>query len=287
MIWDADQLQEEFGKESYDWFVEKATPRLESCPYCKGTGSVRVPNDILNEGWATQGKQTNFTHMEACQYCYDYVAKLTMFVKLWIKTVPPAYRKFFLRTLQPKEGLSVPTDRQRTIIDYVRANPDQGYAFFGPPNAGKTVITSALYTEALWNETVKAPQYDLKAKKYFPVWRISTKKMLDEHTDWSMHRNDPEPEFGSGIPYPTVTVEKIAYVRQQNRTPRLFLEELDKVKETEARRYNLFEILNAIHDHEGILVVNSNYSMTEFIAMFGDDLGWRIRQRCKIVDLFE
>jgi|SRR5271166_2155995 len=284
MIWNEEQLQSELGVEGYNWFVEKATPRLAACPYCKGGGSVKVPNDLLNEGWAAQGKQTNYTHMEACSYCYDYVTKLTMFVKIWVKTVPPAYRKFFLRTLQPKEGLSVSVERQREIIDFIRINPDQGFALFGPPQGGKTVLTSALYTEALWNETVKAPHYNLKQTKYFPIWRLSTKKMLDEHTDWSMHRNDPEPEFGTGIPYPTVTVEKIAYVREQQRTPRLFLEEVDKVKETDARRANLFEILNAIHDHEGILVVNSNYSMSEFADEFGDDLAWRIRTRCKVIE---
>jgi len=289
MIWNEEQLQEEFGADGYEWFVAKAMPRLAACPYCQGSCKVTMPNDILNETWAAQGKATNFTKVEACRSCYEYITRLTMFVRLWVKTVPPAYRKFTLRTLSPKEGLSVSVERQKQVFDVLRANPDQGYAFFGKPRTGKTVMTTALYTEALWNETVRAPQYDYKAQKFFPLWRISTKKLLDEHTDWAMHRNDKEPESGPivlGVPTPTVTVEKIAYVRQHGRTPRLFLEELDKVKETEARRYNLFEILNAIHDYQGVLVVNSNYTMEEFAGQFGEDFAWRIKESCKVVPLF-
>jgi hypothetical protein len=287
MIWNEEELKEEFGVDGYAWFVEKAMPRLTSCPYCHGSGSVTIPNDILNETWAKEGKTTNFMRSEACRSCYEYIAKLTMFVKAWVKTVPPAYRRFLLRTLQPIDGLSISVERQRQVIDYIRANPEQGYAFFGPPQAGKTVMTTALYTEALWNETVRAPQYDIKAQKYFPVWRISVKKLLDEHTDWSMRRNEPEPDFGPGVQYPTVTVEKIAYTRKHGRTPRLFLEELDKVKDTEARQYNLFEILNAMHDYSGVLVVNSNYTTEEFSKHLGDEYAWRIKESCKIVNLFK
>lgn len=290
MIWNEEQLREEFGVDGYAWFVAKAMPRIAACPYCQGSCKVSVPNDILNETWAKEGKTTNFTKVEVCRSCYEYIARLTTFVKVWIRTVPPAYQKFTLRTLQPKEGLSITVERQRTVMDYARNHSDEGYAFFGPPQAGKTVLTTALYTEALWNETVRAPQYDYKAQKFFPVWRISAKKMLDEHTAWSMHCNDKEPESGPyilGTPQPTVSVEKIAYVRQHGRVPRLFLEEFDKVKETEARRYNLFEILNAIHDYNGVLVVNSNYTLKEFADEFGDDLAWRIKESCKIVNLFE
>lgn len=286
MIWNEEALREELGTDGYEWFVANAMPRLAACPYCQGSGSVTVPNDVLNDTWAKEGKTTSFTKTEACRMCYEYITRFTVFVKIWVKTVPPAYRKFLLRTLQPAEGLSVSVERQRQLFDYLRANPDQGYAFFGPPQAGKTVMTTALYTEALWNETVKAPRYDIKAMKYFPIWRISSKRMLDEHTDWTMHRNDPEPDFGTGVKYPTVTVEKIAYVRQHGRTPRLFLEEFDKVKETDARRYNLFEILNAIHDYAGVLVVNSNFGIEELAQQFGDDFAWRIRKSCTIVNLF-
>lgn len=287
MIWNEEQLREEFGVDGYEWFVGKAVPRIAACPYCQGSGSITMPNRLLNEQWAKEGKTTNFTKLEACWNCYGYIARLTTFVKIWVKTVPPAYRQFTIRSLQPKEGLSVSVERQQAIIKSLSSqNPKPGFAFLGPPQAGKTVLTSALYTEALWNETVRAPQYDLKAQKFFPVWRISTKKMLDELTDWSMHRNDPEPEFGAGTPYPTVTVEKIIHVRQYGRTPRLFLEELDKIKETDARRFNLFEILNAMHDQKGVLVVNSNYTLKDFASMFGDDFAWRVQESCMVVDMF-
>src|SRR5271156_4136938 len=144
MIWNEEQLREEVGVDGYEWFVTKAMPRIAACPYCQGSGVVTIPNDLLNDTWAGQGKVTNFTKIESCRMCYEYVERLTVFVKIWVKTIPPAYRKFFLRTLQPCEGLSVPVERQRVVIDAIRANPDQGYAFFGPPQAGKTVMTTAL-----------------------------------------------------------------------------------------------------------------------------------------------
>ena len=83
-----------------------------------------------------------------------------------------------------------------------------------------------------------------------------------------------------------MTVEKIAHIREYGRTPRLFLEEIDKVKETESRRANLFEVLNAMHDYDGQLVVNSNLTPKEFEKQFGDDLAWRIGDMCKVVNLF-
>src|SRR5271156_3998617 len=145
MIWEEKKLREELGTDGYGWFVDKAIPRLAACPYCQGSGTVTMPNDILNETWAAQGKTTNFTRTEACRSCYEYISRLTTFVKMWVKTVPPAYRKFTLRALQPMEGLSVSIERQRQIIDFIRAHPDQGHAFFGPPRSGKTVMTTALY----------------------------------------------------------------------------------------------------------------------------------------------
>jgi hypothetical protein len=289
MIWNEKELREELGADGYEWFVNKATPRIAACVYCQGTGIVTVPNDVLNDGWAGLGKQTKYTKQEACYICYAYVERLVQFVRIWTKNVPPKYRRFLLRMLVPFEEIAdkVPIERQQKIIDALRAEPTAGWAFFGPPGTGKTVMTAALYTEQVWKETVLAPQYDLRARKFFPVWRISTKRLLDEHTDWSMHRNDPEPEFGTGTPPPTVTVDKIAYVREHGRTPRLFLEEIDKVRETEARRANLFEIVNAIYDYEGQLVVSSNYTPKEYAEKFGDDLSWRIDRSCKVIDLFK
>ena len=151
-----------------------------------------MPNDVLNESWAKEGRQTAHTVQEPCVVCHGYVERLATFVKLWTKNVPPSYRQFILRTLAPCEAVAerVPLERQQRIINAIRENPGKGYAFFGPPQAGKTVMTTALYTEQLWKEVMQTPHLDSKARKWFPVWRISTKRLLDEHTDWSMHRND-------------------------------------------------------------------------------------------------
>jgi len=285
-LWNEKAVREELGEEGYEWFIGKVMPRMAACPYCQGKGSVTSPNDLLNEGWEKLGKSANFTKQEVCWYCYAYVEKLTTFCRLRRK-IPPVYQNSFLRTLTPYSKSLVPIERQREVIEYIRNHPEEGYCFVGPPNCGKTVMTTALYMEMLWKETVQAPNHDMKASKFFPVWFLSTKQMLDEHTNWDMHKNDPEPEFGLGTPYPTVTVEKIAYVRDHKRTPRLFLEEIDKVKETDARRANLFAVINAIHNYKGQLIVNTNFRTTQFEEVFGDDLAWRIRNACTVVDFFK
>jgi hypothetical protein len=171
------------------------------------------------------------------------------------------------------------------MINLLKMNPDLGYSFFGPPRAGKTVWTMALYGHALWRHITTPYEGASRKEKYLPVWKITTKQMLDEHTVYAT--TQWEDEVDRRLNQPTITAAKFAYVRNvQRTTPRLFLEEIDKVRETESRRNNLFEVLDGLKSNEGQLVLNSNLTPEEFAEKFGADLWWRINEMTKVVSLF-
>jgi DNA replication protein DnaC len=66
----------------------------------------------------------------------------------------------------------------------------------------------------------------------------------------------------------------------------LFLEEIDKVKLTDSRVGNLFEVVDALYENMGQLVINSNLTPEEFQSQFGSEFARRISEMCKVVNLF-
>ncbi|HVO78839.1 MAG TPA: hypothetical protein VMT39_02365 [Candidatus Bathyarchaeia archaeon] len=252
-----------------DEFVAKYQANATAaCPACKGSGKVE-DNDLP------------ITRMVTCCDCG---------VKRWTRVaaeqrllnIPSEYRGFTLDTLGPSPLSKLPPDRQARVIDHLKSHRADGYAFFGPPAIGKTVWTTALYSQALW-DLLRAGEP--QRWKHFPVWRISAKRLLDEHTEYAAAQFDDD--LDRMFERPTVTAEKITHVRSgQEQTPRLFLEEIDKTKETEARRANLFSVLDALMASGGQLVVNSNLRPREFSERFGEDLWWRLQKTCTVMDLF-
>jgi hypothetical protein len=284
ILWNAEQYQKALGPEGYAFFEERAERMIARCPVCGGTASVTVPDDVRNEAFKRQGRVTSHTRVLPCNLCWTRTARLYDFVRLYYLTVPPAYRFARLSQLQPYEGAAavVSMERQQKILDALRANPGKGYAFFGPAHCGKTVWSTALYAENLYRTCM-----DGGWRGGSPIWRISAKKMLQEHTDYATHRFDKDDEGFSVVDQPSVSADKIVKLTKQGKKFRLFLEEIDKIKETESRRNNLFEIVNALHEQEGVLVVNSNLTQAEFQAQFGEDFAWRIGKMCTVVNLFE
>jgi hypothetical protein len=148
----------------------------------------------------------------ACPECSTYVENLTAFAKTYFEVVPRAYRRFKLRTLQPYPASPVPTERQEEVIAALKANPDKSYAFFAPAGAGKTAFATALFSEMLYRQYTR-PHLRWN---WFPVRRISTKAVLDQHSQWvnGRHSENVEPE---------VTSRKIAEATKAGHTCRLFL----------------------------------------------------------------
>jgi hypothetical protein len=280
-LWDEHRTRERLGADGYQWFLDRAERHIAACPDCKGSGEVLIPNDLLNRG------QKETVHMvgRRCPACLRYTWGLNDFVHCYYHDVPPVYRGCILSQLQPYGGTSsiVSLDRQQTILDMLRAEPEGSYMFFGPAHCGKTVWTTALYIQNLWLHHIRDGGYRGRS----PICRISAKKMLDQHTDYAMRRYEKDEDDSPVAKEPDVSAERIVRLRQIGRTFKLYLEEIDKVKETEAKRSNLFEIINTMYEQQGVLVLNSNLRPEEFAAQFGEDFAWRIGQKCKVINLFD
>lgn len=266
----------ELNDAAREFVAERTERRRPNCPQCQGKGDVVLPAAV---GPGYMLRQT-------CPSCYEHRQRVEFFARNFFnpENVMPRYWGSFLSKLQPSKVSLLPLGRQAEIIDKLRKEPDKGYAFFGPARTGKTTFAVALFAENMWRELNNVGL----SNSVFPVRRTSTKKMLDQHTDYAMHKNDPDwSDLDRRLNAPDVSAEKIIEASKAGRKYRLFLEEIDKVKETESRRANLFELLDTLYGCEGQLVINSNLKPAEFAAQFGADFMHRIGMMCEVINLFE
>ena len=286
-LWNEKRERERLGVDGYKWFVEKAEPHIAACSDCKGTGEILVPNTVLNYG----SKDVIHKMRSQCPSCFTYAELLADFVYCYFHYVPPTYRWCILSKLTPCQETSgiVSLQQQQTILDMLRAEPEGSYMFFGPPHAGKTVWTTALYIQNLWLHYMRdgGNRRWTPCRGRSPIWRMTAKKMLDQHTDYAMRRYEKDSDGLSVVDEPDVNAEKIVKLRHNGAKSKLYLEEIDKIAQTDARRNNLFEVINTLHEQEGVLVLNSNLRPEEFALQFGEDFAWRIGKKCKVINLFD
>ena len=276
VLWDENTTKSRLGDNGYEWFVNRAERRIANCTDCNGSGTVMMPDPIGI--WRIGLVSTT------CPNCDEFVGGLIAFTKAYFETVPPAYRHITLRTLEPTPQSPVPLERQADIIAVLKANPDKIYAFFGKPGASKTVWATALYAEILYRQYMRPhPRW-----KWFPVIHLSLKKMLDQHAEYAIRRNDPDwTDLDRTLNAPDVTADKIRAVTQTGDKYRLFLEDMNGGEGTDRRRADLFDVINAIYENDGQLVITSNLTPAEFKRQYGDDLFWRITERCTVVEVFD
>jgi hypothetical protein len=280
-----DSVKARLGEEGYPWFVDRAERHIAKCPVCKGTGLL-----------AREPKKTDLqpsAKTEHCRSCAVYISRLGDFTAMYFYRMPPAYRNHTLGNLLPYAGTAnlVSLERQQTIINKLKESPECGWSFFGPPHVGKTTWTTALYTHNLWQFFMGKDIYTetdrTKVRNKTAVWRIKAKALLDQYTDWSGKRFDKDEDGAYTAVEPDVTPEKIIKYRRLGVKSKLYLEEIDKINMTEARSNNLFEVLDTLHEEEGIVVLNSNLTPEEFTTNFGEQLAWRLQETGKTVNLFE
>ncbi|MGB7437445.1 MAG: hypothetical protein WBR26_22865 [Candidatus Acidiferrum sp.] len=274
-LWGETTTKSQLGEECYAWFVERAERNLPKCPYCKGSGTVMTPDPI--------GIWRGVLVSERCPNCSAFVERLIAFTMAYFHNVPPAYRHCVLRTLEPFVEAVVSADRQAEIIAMLKNNPDKGYAFFGPPKAGKTVWTYALYAEMLYRYHMND-----NGSMRVPVRRTTTKRMLDQHSDYNVCRKNPEwTEVDRIVNAPDVTADKIRDVSKTGRKYRLFLDDMKGWDVSATSIGTLSEVLNTLEENEGQLVVATNLTIAEFKSKYGEALFWRISKLCTVVDLFD
>jgi hypothetical protein len=283
-LWDADRLSKRLGEEGYPWFVERANKFHAKCEACHGTGRVaREPKKF---------DLPNVPKFVDCWECAVYLRRLEDFAFVYFLQMPAAYRRHTLKNLQPFAGTqnAVSLEKQRGIIDMLKKEPESGWMFFGPPHCGKTTWTTALYADNLYKffigTSFAATDRD-KINNKTAVWRVKAKALLDAYQEWSMKRFDKDKDGDYCTEQPEITPEKIKKYRRLGVKSKLYLEEMDKVSLTDARSNNLFEILDAMHEEEGIVVLNSNLTPDEFINRFGEQFTWRMNENSKVINLFE
>lgn len=248
---------------------ERIALHKTKCPSCRGTGIV----DYDGFGGTTIKIE--------CQTCREFERRLDIFCRGFFNpayVMPRYWNAVYLSKLTPSDQSKLPKERQANLIKLIRENPDQGYAIFGPAQTGKTTVTVGLYAKVLYDELMTA---DMKPSYRIPVRRLTSKLMLDQHQAWAMRRPDDE------TPEPEVSRDAIIRAFNQGSKYRLFIEEIDKIKETETRRANLFEILDALNGCMGQLVLTSNLTPEQFAEDFGEDFMHRLRTSAKIINLWQ
>jgi hypothetical protein len=196
---------------------------------------------------------------------------LKEFWRIFTDNVPEHDLFVNLKTLQPNSKNRLPLERQQEVLDAVRSHPLGSYAFFGPAGTGKTTVSVGLYRRALgfalkafWQ---KRPHDNPTnhAWNNFGLWRVSAKTLLEDFHRESMH--DKDLRTGKEI-HPVVDRAKIKHIKRMGLTPRLFIEEIDKVRYTEFKMNALWEIFDAAYENNVQLVFNTNLMPGEFFSQF-------------------
>lgn len=261
-------LDEITTKPGREFFIRKTEKFFDACQKCKGTCAVQ----------ATDGLLGHFKALQSCPACSLYARRMRNFCNKFFTSVPPRYHGCIWSDLQPSEKSTASLDAQKEQIDYLSLHSDHSAAFFSPPGTGKTTWMTAMYAQMCWWET----SVDLSRTGTL-VYRMTTKAMLDQFTQYAMHGNDPD----NPADPPRLSRERIESVTRLGARMHLFLEEVDKVNQTDARMANLFEVVDALYENMGQLVISSNLTPQQFQEQFGEVFARRIGEMCKIVNLWE
>ena len=214
------------------------------------------------------------------------------------RVVPAKYKPFLLCNLRPSECSRLPLAQQTALYDELRSNPDSGWAFFAPAGYSKTTCSYALWKRAVFVNLKRSwelfPRADLGAYEFIVhtgyrqdapspriprtyVWRKSVPDLLQQHFD---RMNMGEGEDATFVPKPDISVENIEKAVRLGIRPRVFLEEIDKIKPSEYTVNQLFRIFDALDRHKGQIVLDTNFSKQQFQNVFGDMIVRRIKENC-------
>jgi hypothetical protein len=84
-------------------------------------------------------------------------------------------------------------------------------------------------------------------------------------------------------PKPRLSFDKIDKARRDGFVPRVFLEEIDKIKEGSEWNTNMiFTLVNAVDKHKGQLVIDTNLSKRQFMDRFGEAIYRRVKENCNM-----
>jgi hypothetical protein len=245
----------------------------------------------------------NESLMETVQRLYhtDREQAMSLVWRYWLdKLMPLRYRQVNIMKLEPSEKSRLPMKQQEWFYNEVREHLDDGFMISGPVGTSKTTVALGYYRFWLGQEIRRIaeehPEHERaftcrtfdRHMRHFAVWRQDAKTLLMEHHDFAINRPNMTADGTvlSGAPDPLVNADKIRRFARGGVIPRLVLEEVDKVQLTKARRDTLFEIIDVLNAELGKLFINTNLRLDEFENQFGAQFVRRLKQSCRVIDLY-
>ena len=190
--------------------------------------------------------------------------------------------------LKPSPKSRLPLEEQAKLYHEITQEKkwNEGWAFFAPAGYGKTTVSWLLYkyairenlARALWTGKSEFTYNDggRNVRNYFACycWHIVLPEYLQQiQASW----ND------DSIERPKLIFDQFPKATRDGFRPRLFLEEIDKVKEGSEWANNiLFTLFNAVDKHKAQLVFDTNLSKQQFMNRFGEPMARRVKENCNM-----
>ncbi|WP_109486015.1 ATP-binding protein [Occallatibacter savannae] len=221
----------------------------QPCPICAGKQVVEYTRQL-------EGSDRTMKEQTAC-LCQLVIRRKTKFLK---RLLPERYLRSSLWSIKPSEKSQMSLERQEKTIKYVCENKNSSFFFYGPPGTSKTTFATALmrfHLELNWNIGLILDEYGYPYKIDTTFWLhyINWDRLIGEYLDYQNH---PE-----NAPAPSLTPRLIRESAAKGRTPVIAIEEVDKSRLTEFKINKLFEIVCAIDEVKGRLIMTTNHTSLE------------------------
>lgn len=201
--------------------------------------------------------------------------------------IPPHFQFIRWDSVGPSADCEMPMANQMEVWSDIKANPEHGHAFLGPSAWGKTVMEIALYRYILEHHkdliSVSRinPQFSGKASYVSgtAIVRTTAKRLMEAFRSWEVG------DTGA----PIITPQTIERFHSVGIRTYLFLGEFEKMRSSEFKREIIFEILDALRDFNGYLVLTGNLNAADLDDEEKYPLGSkkRISQLCKVHDFWK
>lgn len=252
------------------------------CPCCKGAKKFEV-----TQQWGDTDQTRKMPCACPCQEKMQWKRKVIE------RVLPARYHRSNLFTLAPSSLSKMSKERQEKILEFLKEYRNKtGFFLFGPPGTSKTTFATALIRNAIerdWNRHFMHPNLGyLEWKASLWIRYVSWDDLICQYLEYQNHPDD--------APRPSVTPRLIRESKAAGRTPVIAIEEVDKSRLTEYKANKLFELVHAIDETQGHLIMTTNHrSQVDFekwlyktdneaINQAGEPTWRRIADNCKMID---
>jgi hypothetical protein len=215
----------------------------------------------------------------------QFLGELEFQYKNALKEIPEKFL-WVNQNIQPNSQSRLSLEEQAKLYKEIVQDKkwNEGWAFFAPAGYGKTTTSWLLYKYAVRQNLIHSlksgeREFTLGWQRehgYTPCycWHIVLPEYLAQiQASWT----------DETVERPKLIFDKFAKAKEQGFRPRLFLEEIDKVKEGSEWANNiLFNLFNAVDKHKAQLVFDTNLSKQQFMNRFGEPITRRVKENCNV-----